>query len=175
LETVPDNLLIEDRWIIDEFNEMVVKVNTAWQDIDIYTAGQCIKNFSTGVFPSHWLEMVKGRLYDGDKVAAWTIHRIVRDILAMFSPICPLFSHHISTTLYQSSAVDVRNHPKSIVISSEGITTDTTHQIIEFNSMVWKEKQDAGSSLADPISGIEVPENLILFADVLTSMHKLNL
>ena len=51
-----------------------------------------------GVFPSHWLEMVKRRLYDGDKVAAWTIHRIVRDTLAMFSPICPLFSHHISTT-----------------------------------------------------------------------------
>ena len=174
LETVPDNLLIEDRWIIDEFNEMVVNVNTAWQNIDIYTAGQSIKNFSTGVFPSHWLEMVKGRLYDGDKVAAWTIHRIVRDILSMFSPICPLFSHHISTTLYQSSAVDVRNHPKSIVISIDGITPDTTDQIVEFNSMVWKEKKDAGSSLAEPISGIEVPESLTRFTDVLTAMHKLN-
>ena len=113
-------------------------------------------------------------MYDGDKVAAWTIHRIVRDILAMFSPICPLFSHHISTTLYQSSAVDVRNHPKSIVISIDGITTDTTDQIVEFNSMVWKEKKDAGSSLAEPISGIDVPESLTRFTDVLTAMHKLN-
>ena len=119
--------------------------------------------------------MVKGRLYDGDKVAAWTIHRIVRDTLAMFSPICPLFSHHISTTLYASSAVDVRDHPKPISISNDGISTDTTELIVEFNSMVWKKKKDAGSSLAEPISGIDVPENLILFADVLTAMHKLNL
>jgi len=173
LDTTPENLRIEDLWIINEFNGMTMKVHEAWKNIDIYTAGQSIKNFSTGVFPSHWLEMVKGRLYDGDAVAAWTIHRIVRDTLAMFSPICPLFSHHISTTLYDSSAVDVRNHPEPISISSDNIMEDTTDMIVEFNSMVWKEKKDAGTSLAQPISGIEVPEGLIHFADVLTAMHKL--
>ncbi len=173
LDTTPENLRIEDLWIINEFNGMTMKVHEAWKNIDIYTAGQSIKNFSTGVFPSHWLEMVKGRLYDGDAVAAWTIHRIVRDTLAMFSPICPLFSHHISTTLYDSSAVDVRNHPEPISISSNNIMEDTTDMIVEFNSMVWKEKKDAGTSLAQPISGIEVPEGLIHFADVLTAMHKL--
>ena len=173
LDTTPENLRIEDLWIINEFNGMTMKVHEAWKNIDIYTAGQSIKNFSTGVFPSHWLEMVKGRLYDGDAVAAWTIHRIVRDTLAMFSPICPLFSHHISTTLYDSSAVDVRNHPEPISISSNDIMEDTTDMIVEFNSMVWKEKKDAGTSLAQPISGIEVPEGLIDFADVLTAMHKL--
>ena len=173
LDTTPENLRIEDLWIINEFNGMTMKVHEAWKNIDIYTAGQSIKNFSTGVFPSHWLEMVKGRLYDGDAVAAWTIHRIVRDTLAMFSPICPLFSHHISTTLYDSSAVDVRNHPEPISISTNNIMEDTTDMIVEFNSMVWKEKKDAGTSLAQPISGIEVPEGLIDFADVLTAMHKL--
>ncbi|DAC23566.1 MAG TPA: class I tRNA ligase family protein [Candidatus Thalassarchaeaceae archaeon] len=173
LDTTPENLRIEDLWIINEFNGMAMKVHEAWKNIDIYTAGQSIKNFSTGVFPSHWLEMVKGRLYDGDSVAAWTIHRIVRDTLAMFSPICPLFSHHISTTLYDSSAVDVRNHPEQISISSDDIMEDTTDMIVEFNSMVWKEKKDAGTSLAQPISGIEIPEGLNDFADVLKAMHKL--
>tara|TARA_X000001036_G_scaffold332200_1_gene310976 strand:+ start:719 stop:3190 length:2472 start_codon:yes stop_codon:yes gene_type:complete len=173
LDTIPENLRIEDLWIINEFNGMAMNVHEAWKNIDIYTAGQSIKNFSTGVFPSHWLEMVKGRLYDGDTVAAWTIHRIVRDTLAMFSPICPLFCHHISTTLYDASSVDVRNHPEPISISSDGILKGTTDMIVEFNSMVWKEKKDAGTSLAQPISGIEVPEGLIDFTDVLSAMHKL--
>ena len=70
-------------------SEVMSKVEESWKNIDIYNAGQSIKNFSTGVFPSHWLEMVKSRLYDGDEAAAWTLHRIVRDVLISLSPICP--------------------------------------------------------------------------------------
>ena len=53
----------------------------------------------------YYLEMVKSRLYDGDASAAWTIHRIVRDFMTAFSPICPFFTHHISSTIYGQSAV----------------------------------------------------------------------
>ena len=77
-----------------EFSEVNNTVKMAWQKIDIYSAAQSIKNFATGV-PSHWLEMVKSRLYDGDENTAWTLHRIVRDLLTIFSPIYPFF-HSLS-------------------------------------------------------------------------------
>ena len=99
LNSKPNNLEIEDEWILSEFSQMMIKVEESWSKVDIYNASQSIKNFSTGVFPSHWLEMVKSRLYDGDEAAAWTLHRIVRDVLTSLSPICPFFTHYLSTIL----------------------------------------------------------------------------
>ena len=68
---------------------MMSTVEHAWKNLDIYTATQALKTFGTGVLPSHWLEMAKSRLYDGDEHAAWTIHRILRDFLAAFGQFVP--------------------------------------------------------------------------------------
>ena len=172
LDSTPDNLNIEDQWIINEFGILLQKVEKSWNEIDIYNATQAIKTFGTGILASHYLEMVKKRLYDGNEAAAWTIHRIVRDLMSVFSPVCPLFTHHITTTIYDNSSVDIRSHPQRIEISFDE-DPSITDEIMSFNAMVWKAKADAGTSLAAPITGIEIPDNLFNFNDILTSMHKL--
>jgi valyl-tRNA synthetase len=171
LDTMPDNLAIEDRWILSEFAQMMSNVENAWSKIDIYRATQAIKTFATGILPSHWLEMAKSRLYDDDVGAAWTIHRIVRDLMSAFSPICPFFSHHISSTLYKESAVDAREFPEILTIDGE--LTELSESLRDFNSMVWKTKKDNGLSLKSEIEGIEIPNNLEEFKNILTSMHHL--
>ena len=162
---------------MSEFAEVNSNVNSAWSEIDIYTAAQTIKNFGTGIFPSHWLEMAKSRLYDGDVAAAWTVHRIVRDLLSMFSPICPLFCHHLSTILYGVSAVDVRDFPNRVEVEIDGVDFESlrglTQDVVEFNSTTWKVKKDAGLSLNSPIEGISVPSSLTYLGGDLTEMHKL--
>ena len=168
---MPDDLAIEDRWILSEFAQMMSNVENAWREIDIYRATQAIKTFATGILPSHWLEMAKSRLYADDVGAAWTIHRIVRDLMSAFSPICPFFSHHISSTLYNESAVDAREFPEIMAIDGE--LTGLSESLKEFNSMVWKTKKDSGLSLKSEIEGIEIPENLEEFRKILTSMHHL--
>ena len=172
LDSTPDNLNIEDQWIINEFGILLQKVEKSWNEIDIYNATQAIKTFGTGILASHYLEMVKKRLYDGNEAAAWTIHRIVRDLMSVFSPVCPLFTHHITTTIYDNSSVDIRSHPQRIEISFDE-DPSITDEIMSFNAMVWKAKADAGTSLAAPITGIEIPDNLFNFNNILTSMHKL--
>ena len=172
LDSTPDDLNIEDQWIINEFGILLQKVEKSWNEIDIYNATQAIKTFGTGILASHYLEMVKKRLYDGNEAAAWTIHRIVRDLMSVFSPVCPLFTHHITTTIYDNSSVDIRSHPQRIEISFDE-DPSITDEIMSFNAMVWKAKADAGTSLAAPITGIEIPDNLFNFNDILTSMHKL--
>jgi valyl-tRNA synthetase len=177
LDTVPSELSISERWILSEFAEVNLTVRDAWENIDIYTAAQTIKNFGTGVFPSHWLEMAKTRLYNDDAGAAWTVHRIVRDLLTMFSPICPFLCHYLSSTLYEESAVDVRNFP-SLPISElgdgelDGLRRLTT-TITDFNSDVWAAKNEAGLGRGKPISGIEIPSELEAFSSHLITMHKL--
>ena len=174
-ERIPDNLFVGDRWILSEFAQVLEDVEKGWTDIDIFSATRTIKNFSTDILPSHWLEMAKGRLYDGDTNAAWTIHTIVKDLLTIFSPICPFFTHHLSETLYGVSAVDIRQYPSSSIPNDEEAARlrSLTASLCEFNSETWRAKKDASLSLNAEISGITVPPELMEFNDELTAMHKL--
>jgi valyl-tRNA synthetase len=179
LETCPDTLLAEDRWILAEFQSTMQTVQSAWRELDIYTATQALKTFGTGLLPSHYLEMVKSRLYDNDEAAAWTLHRIVKDFMSAFSPVCPFFTHHISSTVYGTSAVDVDSFPS---FPLPALAPDTkegqrfcglSNALQEFNGATWAAKKDAGISLNQPITGIEIPDTLAEFAGTLQRMHQL--
>ena len=162
---------VEDRWIRSEFSATMNSVESSWNDLDIYTATQALKTFGTGVLPSHWLEMAKTRLYDGDIHAAWTIHSILKDFLAAFSPVCPFFCHHISMTLYGESSVDVDQFPLQGAIDED--LNSLTPEIEAFNSEVWKTKKEQGLSLNAEIEGIVIPQTLEEFNGTLSRMHKL--
>ncbi len=175
LDTPPD-LEMEDLWIIAEFDQTLSEIHSAWESVDIYTAAQAIKSFGTGVFPSHWLEMSKTRLYDGNHSASWALHRIVRDLLSVFSPICPFFTHYLSTTLYDNSAVDVDSFPElPHAFNREKFEQllSLTDELESFNSMVWKAKKESGVSLKSSIAGIDIPESLSIFSNTLVQMHSL--
>ena len=173
LENLTDNLQPEDEWILSEFQLVMTRVEKGWKEIDIYTAAQSLKNFATGVLPSHWLEMVKSRLYDGDEAAAWTLHRIVRDLLDAFAPICPFFSHYLSSTLYNRSAVEADTFPQLTLNFETEKWTELTESVMFFNSEVWKMKKDQGLSLNSEIIGLSIPSNLDSLQISLTRMHKL--
>jgi valyl-tRNA synthetase len=176
LERPPDNLALEDRWILSEFDHVMAQVEDAWTRIDIYSAAQAIKGFGTGIFPSHWLEMTKSRLYDGDEAATWTLHRVIHDLLCAFTPICPFFTHYLSTTLYGKSSVDARAFPRlpTVVMGEEAESLRAlTPVITEFNSMVWKLKKDSGLSLNSPVSDVSIPLELSIMENTLVQMHSI--
>ena len=162
---------VEDRWIRSEFSATMKNVESSWNDLDIYTATQALKTFGTGILPSHWLEMAKTRLYDGDMHAAWTIHSILKDFLAAFSPVCPFFCHHISMTLYGESSVDVDQFPTQGPVDEQ--LNNLTPEVEAFNSEVWKTKKEQSLSLNAEIEGVIVPDSLEEFNGTLTRMHKL--
>ena len=177
LENPPNNLEVEDRWILSEFDQVLTVVEEAWSNIDIYSAAQSIKGFGTGIFPSHWLEMSKSRVYDGNPSANWTLHRVVRDMLSSFTPICPFFTHYLSTTLYGDSSVDIRSFPRippAALGDKPDLLRSLTEQITTFNSTIWKIKKDQGLSLKSSVNDVAIPEQLSQFADTLVKMHSIN-
>jgi valyl-tRNA synthetase len=179
LDTNPGNLAVEDQWILAEFDSTMNTVRQSWEKLDIYTATQALKTFGTGVLPSHYLEMVKSRLYDDDKSAAWTLHRIVRDFMSAFTPVCPFFTHHISETLYNRSAVDIDAFPEtadaSVALGTEAgdHLRNLSNLLQTFNGDTWSTKKEQGISLNQPISGLVIPEELSEFTAILTRMHHL--
>ena len=111
------------------------------------------------------------RLYDGDASAAWTLHRIVRDFLAAFSPVCPFFTHHISSTVYGKSAVETDAFPQPPLPEVAKASTEgerlcsLSGALQEFNGHVWGLKKEAGISLNQPIEGVEIPSQLVEFSE----------
>ena len=176
LDSQPKFLAFEDLWILSEFDKMMQGVKTSWEKMDIYSATQSIKAFSTGIFPGHWLEMSKSRLYQGDNSATWTLHRVVRDILTAFSPVCPFFTDYLSTTLYGQSAVDIRKFPNLVMTDNDGVETylSITDDLVDFNSRIWKLKKDQGLSLKSEISNIEIPASLVDLESSLIVMHSIS-
>lgn len=164
-----------DRWILSEFALLLHEVERSYQEFDICSASRAMKNFGTGVLSSHWLEMAKDRLHEGDRGSTWTLHRIVRDWLTLFSPVCPMFAHYLSATLYHKSAVDIREFPKSAIenCAEASRLRALTRPLCEFNSLVWRAKQDAGLSLNVDIAGISIPDELEEFGPELMVMHRL--
>ncbi len=169
----------EDRWLLAEFSSVLETVQHGYSAIDIFRSGQALKQFGTGLFPGHWLEMAKQRLYSGNASATWTLHRTLHDLLVMLSPICPFFCHFLSETLYGHSAVEKREFPMPPLdeLAANALEGDRlrglTTALVEFNSTTWKSKKDAGLSLAAEITGITVPDVLEEFNDALQAMHKL--
>ena len=179
LDTCPDGLAVEDEWILAEFQSTMETVENAWKNLDIYTATQALKTFGTGVLPSHYLEMVKSRLYDEDTNAAWTLHRVVRDFMSAFTPVCPFFTHHVSTTIYKASAVDVdafpeQAYPEVAMGTGKGDALRALSSTLQtFNGDTWGYKKEQGISLNQPVSGVKIPESLEAFRTILTRMHSL--
>ena len=116
--------------------------------------------------------MAKTRLYNEDSSATWTLHRIFRDLSVYFISNLPLLYTSSVYYLYEKSSVEVDVFPESPITETQS-WTEKTDDLVEFNSVVWKAKKDAGLSLAAPISGHNVPDSLKDIENALVSMHKL--
>ena len=91
--------------------------------------------------------------------------------MTSLTPICPFFTHYLSTTLYNHSSVDVREFPEVLPIVAENL--NLTASLIEFNSNVWKVKKDSGISLNSEITGIQIPDELSELKISLIRMHSI--
>ena len=94
----------------------------------------------------------------------------------MFSDYFPFFSHHISSTLYERSAVEADSFPVlpagAIDDGAEGWLS-ITDVVMEFNSEMWRIKKEQGLSLNSELSGIEIPNELESLSIPLSRMHRL--
>lgn len=175
LESAPSaTLQLGDRWILAEFTELLQQVEDAYQGFDIFSASRALKNFGTGLLSSHWLELAKPRLHAGDLSSTWTLHRILRDWITLFSPVCPIFTHYLSQTLYHRSAVDIRELPKPVIVDAAEVKKlcELSKPLCDFNSQVWRAKHVSAMSFNESIAGITIPEAIAAISPDLIAMHK---
>jgi len=116
--------------------------------------------------------MAKSRLYDGDPSAAWTLHAVLSGSLAILSPVCPLFCHHLSSVLYGNSTMYESEYPRSPGVSINSCDL-VTKSMVQFNAEIWRTKKERNLSLKAPLEGISIPVELLDYATDLQKMHSL--
>jgi valyl-tRNA synthetase len=140
-----------------------------YRQLDFFTPANNVRSFVWNYFAPHYLEMVKGRAYNGDEAACWTLHEVLRTVLLLLAPIAPFSSYYYAGAVY---GIDV-HRAKFPAPTERGVDQPLTDAIVAFNSQVWKTKQEQGLSLGAPVKGVVVPPGLKEFEFDLREMHKL--
>ena len=74
----PDKLHPADAWILGELDAVTKEAVAAYGRLDLFTPANAVRSFVWNTFAPHYLEMVKGRAYNKDPAACWTLHTVLR-------------------------------------------------------------------------------------------------
>ncbi|HYT00014.1 MAG TPA: valine--tRNA ligase [Thermoplasmata archaeon] len=160
-----------DEWILAELNRLIEVCRGGYEDLNLFLPSTRARDFLWNLFAPHYVEMVKGRAYEGDAGARWTLHACLRDVLRLLAPIAPFSTDKIWRSVYGGSV-----HAERFPMPRDGIPAsraDFTEGLLAFNADVWKQKRDRGLSLNAELPGAAIPANLKPFEGDLKRMHHL--
>ena len=165
----PQELDQTDKWILAELNELIKECEGGYQEFNFFIPATKIRDFIWNMFAPHYIEMVKHRAYEGDESALYALHEVLRTVLRLLAPICPFITDKIYRDVYGRTI-----HKESLPEPKDAWDMDgkPTEKIVEFNSMIWKQKKEKGLSLNAEFKG-EIPVALALLAEDLKAMHHL--
>jgi valyl-tRNA synthetase len=180
----PHELSASDKWILAELSNLVEECEKGYEDFNFFIPANAIREFTWGLFASHYVEMVKGRVYDindsvGQKSAIFTLHKCLSTILKLLAPLCPFITEELWTKIYSTQSIHLQCLPHAQKYYLE--MRKSTQYITEFNSRVWnKKKQTISRKTGKPLSlkdsiDITVPIELDAFKKDLCIMHNLGI
>lgn len=184
ISEAPHELSASDKWILAELSNLVEECEKGYEDFNFFIPANAIREFTWGLFASHYVEMVKGRVYDindsvGQKSAIFTLHKCLSTILKLLAPLCPFITEELWTKIYSTQSIHQQCLPQAQKYYLE--MRKSTQYITEFNSRVWNKKKQTISrktgkslSLKDSID-ITVPIELDAFKKDLCIMHNLRI
>lgn len=184
ISEAPHELSASDKWILAELSNLVEECEKGYEDFNFFIPANAIREFTWGLFASHYVEMVKGRVYDindsvGQKSAIFTLHKCLSTILKLLAPLCPFITEDLWTKIYSTQSIHLQYLPQAQKYYLE--MRKSTQYITEFNSQVWnKKKQTISRKTGKPLSlkdsiDIIIPIELDAFKKDLCIMHNLRI
>jgi valyl-tRNA synthetase len=177
--TKKPKLVALDELFVSYTEGLTRDIDEHYEKYDFYNPAQKLRHFLWEVFASNYVELVKSRAYNQDgkfneeesNSAKWSLHYILERFLHLAYPIIP----QITSTIASEKKIDLLTAKWPKIEGKPNLKKDSevVGKILEFNSMVWKEKKEKGISLRDEISGIEIPKELAEFESDLNTCHGL--
>ncbi len=167
-----------DKIFIDYIDSLTQYTDSNYSVYNFYNPAEKLRNFIWNIFSSHYIEIIKNRAYNQEKLfteeesnsARWSLYYIFERLLYLLYPIIP----KITSFIGKDFDIDLLNSewPK---IDSD-INSESENKInilIEFNSSIWKNKKENNISLKDEISNIKIPDELSEFKADLIAAHNI--
>ncbi len=160
-----------DRWILSELNELIRSSKDGYLEYNFFIPANRSREFLWNLFAPHYIEMVKGRVYEGDTGAKYTLHEVLKVLLRILAPITPFCTDRIWRDVYGGSVHDEEMPEAREEWGSE--LKRLTPELLEFNAHIWKDKKDQNLSLKEPLENVVIPESLKPFESDLVKMHNI--
>jgi valyl-tRNA synthetase len=170
-----------DRLFLSNLNKLVEVCTESFVNYEYSKVRLEVSNFFWHVLCDNYLELIKQRVYNGNKKekesAFFTLHTSLLTILKLLAPIMPFITEEIYQEFFKKTekhkSIHISDWPQQIIIKENKDDIKILGEIIKFNSEVWKIKKEKGISLRNEINGIKVSKDLMAFEKDLIAAHNL--
>ena len=112
-----DKLALEDKWILNEFNNLVASVTSALDRFEVGVALASLYDFTWDIFCDWYIELSKSRLSEKDTeanlIAQNVIVYVLEGILKMLHPFMPFITEEIYQVLpHDDESIMIAAYPK---------------------------------------------------------------
>ena len=155
---IPKKLQDIDQWILTKYSKLV---NKCTEQMDVFDYSQAMKEieyFLWHELADHYIEMIKGPLYNKENVESirYTLYTVGLGIVKLFAPFFPHITEEIYYTLYKDyegqHSIHLTNWPEPILIDEEKEQSGETVKEYIANVRAWKSEQ--GIALNAPVAAI---------------------
>ena len=115
---VPENLCIEDKWILTKYNKLVEEVTENLDKFELGVAVAKLYDFIWDVFCDWYIELVKPRLYDSadatNETAQYVLSYVLSNTLKLLHPFMPFITEEIWLSLpHEGESIVISDWPKA--------------------------------------------------------------
>lgn len=115
---IPENLILEDKWILSLYNTLVIGVTDSLEKFELGMAVQKLYDFIWDVFCDWYIEIAKIRLNGDDEAAKDTVKAVLvyvmSNTLKLLHPFMPFITEEIWQTLpHEGESIMISPWPKA--------------------------------------------------------------
>jgi len=115
---VPENLRIEDKWILTKYNKLVAEVTENLEKFELGVAVAKLYDFIWDIFCDWYIELVKPRLYDENdptnETAQYVLSYVLSNTLKLLHPFMPFITEEIWLSLpHEGESIVISDWPKA--------------------------------------------------------------
>ena len=168
-----------DKLILHELSKLVKYTREQYENFDFHKPMARIKHFIWELFASHYIELVKNRVYNQEgffskqeqNSAAHTLYTVLDTLLLLLYPVLPFITTKIYSSI-EGKDMENRKFPEPDENFLEMNLPFTAEDVIELNSEVWKTKKEKGVSLKSEIKKLVIPESFKAIEKDILRTHK---
>src|SRR3989338_4062882 len=148
-------ILETDRLFLTQLNKTINAATEAFEEYQYSKAKQEAESFFWKSFADNYLEIIKGRIYNGtdeEKASArWTLYQSFLAILKMMAPITPFITEELYDKYFKNHekkhSIHNESWPIPLKVKSSKSDDETWNKIIEVLTFVRSEKSKSQKSM----------------------------